>query len=69
MDLNEIKQAVDQGLTVNWCNPAYQVVKDKNNEYLIKCTLNNNFIGLTWADGKTLNGSEDEFFINQNKPS
>lgn len=67
MNLQEIKKAVDQGLTVYWANQAYQVVKNNTNEYLIKCTLNNHCIGLTWQDGKTLNGDEKDFFIKPSK--
>ena len=63
MNLEEIKQAVDNGLNVYHGSLLYPVIKDKNNQYLIKCTLNNYCIGLTWADNKTLNGKESEFFI------
>jgi len=52
----EIRNAVDNGVTVYADNDAYYVVKGKS-EYLIKCSLNNYFIGLTWADGETLNGT------------
>lgn len=67
MTAQQIKQAVDKGSTVYWSNPAYQVIKDRNNEYLIKCTLNNHCIGLTWADGVTLNGKEEEFYTKPSK--
>lgn len=65
MTLNEIKQAVDNGKTVHWSNSAYSVVKDKNNNYLIHCSLNNHCIGLTWRDGITMNGKEKDFYIEQ----
>ena len=62
MTLQEIKEAVDNGKTVYWENGNYTVVKnDKNGEYFIKAS-NGYCIGLTWADGKTLNGKEEEFF-------
>jgi hypothetical protein len=62
MTLQEIKSAVDAGKIVHWSSLLYQVVKDNRGEYLIKC--GQNYIGLTWADGVTLNGKEKDFFIN-----
>lgn len=63
MTLEEIKNAVDDGKTVHWSSTLYKVIKDNLNEYLIKCTSNGFCIGLTWTDGKTLNGKEEQFFI------
>lgn len=63
MTLQEIKDAVDAGEDVCWSNFAYKVVKDNIGQYLIKFIPNNHCIGLTWKDGVTLNGKEDEFFI------
>lgn len=63
MTLEEIKAAVDEGKTVHWANEGYKVVKGANGEYLVCFTANNHCIGLTWRDGKTLNGKPDEFFI------
>ena len=63
MKLEEIKQAVSNGLTVCWLNPAYQVQVDKLQQWTIHCTLNGHKIGLTWDDEVTLNANEDEFFI------
>ena len=65
MNLQEIKDAVNAGLKVHWSNMAYDVICDKNGKWLIKCSLNGYCIGLTWADGKTLNGNESEFFIEE----
>ncbi len=59
----EIKSAVAAGNTVYWSNKAYQVVLDSVGQYLIKCLLNGACIGLTWADGETLNGRPEDFFI------
>jgi hypothetical protein len=64
MNLNEIKEAVDNGETVYWSNKNYKVVKDKNNNYLIKHE-NGNGIDLTWKDNTTLNGEEYQFFISK----
>lgn len=62
MKLEEIKKAVDEGKIVHWANEAYKVIKDDVGQYFIRCTLNNDLIGLTWRDGVTLNGKEEEFF-------
>lgn len=64
MTLQEIKEAVDAGKTVCWSNKGYKVVKGSS-QYLIKYIQNNHCIGLTWQDGVTLNGKEDEFFISE----
>lgn len=65
MTLQEIKDAVEFGKIVHWSNHAYRVIKDTQVEppqWLIFCDINRNCIGLTWRDGQTLNGKEDEFF-------
>jgi len=64
MDVNEIKQAVDDGKKVFWGNDNYEVIKGASG-YLIKSKFNNHCIGLTWLDGVTLNGKEEEFFIEE----
>ena len=56
MTVQEIKQAVDNGLTVHWSTLLYTVIKDSKGQYLIKS--GSHYIGLTWADGVTLNGKE-----------
>ena len=63
MTLKEIKKAIEENNTVCWASDIYEVIKDKNNNYLIKCIINNNCIGLTHKDKITLNGKEEEFFI------
>ncbi len=65
MSLEEIKAAVDAGEQVFWSNRAYPVIKDNIGQYLITCTLSTMCIGLTWLDGVTLNGKEEDFFISQ----
>lgn len=62
MTLQEIKNAVDNGLTVCWSNNGYQVVKWTNG-YHIVYKPSGNAIGLTWKDGITMNGSQEEFYI------
>jgi Tfp pilus assembly protein PilX len=64
MNVHEIKQAVDSGKKVYWSNLGYQVIKDSIGQYLIK-HICGHCIGLTWQDGTTLNGKEEEFFINE----
>lgn len=63
MTIQEIKTAVDQGKTVHWASGMYKVVKDKNNDYLIKCTSNGSCVGLTNLAGDKLNGNKKDFFI------
>lgn len=63
MTIQEIKQAVDAGKTVNWVNGLYEVRKDRYSRYLIVCTSNGYTIGLTNLAGDKLNGEENEFFI------
>ena len=61
MNSEEIKAAVDAGKKVHWSNKSYQVIKGKD-DYLIKGPTGH-AIGLTWEDGKTLNGKEEDFFL------
>lgn len=61
MKAEEIKAAVDAGKKVHWSNKSYQVIKGKD-DYLIKGPTGH-AIGLTWEDGKTLNGKEEDFFL------
>lgn len=65
MTLDQIKQAVQQGKTVHWSNESYIVVKDNHNQWLIVycASTKADAIGLTWRDGVTLNGKEDDFYV------
>ncbi len=66
MNLAEIKDAIDKGKKVFCYTTSYQVVKDKIGQYLIGYDIggrSENYIGLTWRDGITLNGKESDFFI------
>lgn len=65
MTLKQIKDALNDGLTVCWSHDGYQVVKDSFNQYLIKCLNNGHCIGLTHQDGLTMNGKESQFFIKE----
>lgn len=57
----QIRQAVDEGKKVFAGSPAYEVIKDKINQYLIHYIYNEYYIGLTWNDNTTLNGSNFYF--------
>ena len=63
MNLNEIKAAVRAGKTVHWASTNYVVEEDRIGQWHIICLSNRHCIGLTWQDGVTLNGREDQFFV------
>jgi hypothetical protein len=63
MKLQEIKDAVDAGKVVYWKSGAYQVVRSGSGYYISTKGQSPHMIGLTWTDGKTLNGKEEDFFI------
>ncbi len=65
MDAQQIREAIDQGKQVFWGTSGYPVIKDNKGQYLITCTTTSMCIGLTWQDGVTLNGKEEEFFIHE----
>ena len=67
MTLSQIKTAVDQGEAVYWSNKNYQVIKNKFGDYVIRTASNKHEIGLTWADGVTMNGTENEFFMEKGR--
>jgi hypothetical protein len=49
--IEEIKEAVNQGKTVYAESSLYQVIKDRLNQYMIKCTINGNCVGLHGIPG------------------
>lgn len=65
MTLEEIKQAVLSGKTVHWSNHSYKVEIDYVGEGcpFVICSDDGRFIALTWSDGVTLNGKEDDFYV------
>lgn len=63
MTLLEIKQAISEGKRAYWSNKGYRIIQDNKGQYLIIYLSNEYYIGLTWKDGKTLNGDEKDFFI------
>lgn len=63
MTVDEIKKAVDENKNVYWCGKNYKVIKDNLNRYFICYDEASCCVGLTWSDGMTLNGKEEEFFI------
>ena len=62
MNLDEIKQAVNDGKKVYWQEPSYQVICDSKGQWLIK-HANGHCIGLTWDDEVTMNGKAEDFHI------
>jgi len=62
MTLQEIKDAIADGLKVYHGNKNYEVILDKFGRYLIVCEFNGYTIGLTHSDKKTMNGKEADFF-------
>lgn len=69
MNLHEIKSAIENGQAVKWQNDGYNVIKDGNGQYLIEFEANRHSIGLTHADGQTLNGCEADFYIKEMRQS
>ena len=63
MNVQEIKNALKTGKKIFWHHKGYEVIKDSIGQYLIKCHMNDTFIGLTWLDGVTLNGEPKDFYI------
>ena len=61
MTLDQIKNAVDNGLTVRWMNEGYKVIRDSIGQYLI-WNYGGHCVGLTRRDG-TLRESERDFYI------
>ena len=62
MTLQEIKDAVLAGKKVHWMNELYDVVHAKD-QWVTVCNRNGYTIGLTWQDGVTMNGSPEEFYV------
>jgi hypothetical protein len=60
MNLKQIKKAVDAGKVVRWVNESYTIEKDDLNYIIVR---GESFIGLTQKDGKTMNGKEEQFYI------
>ena len=67
MKLQAIKEAIEEGKNVHWSNSLYQVIKTKNDTYIIYCKSNGYCIELTHKDNLTLNGKQDDFYILDNE--
>lgn len=76
MTVNEIEDAVRKGKKVHWTTDNYIVdmhtVKGRNfpgteevssEQFDILCLSNDHRVGLTWIDGVTLNGKEEDFYV------
>ena len=62
MTFDEIKQAINDGSQVYWCNSSYQVIKDSTGYRIVHIDDKNDSISLTWQDTDQLNGEEHEFY-------
>lgn len=66
MTLKEIKAAVISGRRVFWVHEGYEVkawrIGTPQEDWVVVCHSNGHAIGLTWRDGVTMNGREDQFF-------
>ena len=65
MTIEQIKGAVDLGLSVKWANDGYDVIKDSLGQYLIKYRPTGHCIGLTNAAGDNLNGQPEQFYVSR----
>ena len=67
MKLEEIKAAVRSGKKVCWASDIYEVklhhFRDGSENWVVTCIPNNHSIGLTWRDGVTMNGKEEQFYV------
>lgn len=66
MNLQETKSAVESEQKVYGKSFLYEVVFD-GNEYFITCKSTNHKIGLVWEAGRTMDGKEQDFFMNLRK--
>ena len=62
MNLQEIKDAVNAGLTVHWANEGYEVIHDKLDQWLVVFTSNGYTTGLVTKAGQ-LREDPTKFFI------
>jgi hypothetical protein len=60
--LQEIKDAVAKGQTVCWQVDGYRV-RQAGSKLLVVCLSNGSAIGLAWADGLTMNGKPEDFYV------
>jgi hypothetical protein len=63
VNLDQIKEAVLSGHVVHWKTTAYRVIRDSIGQWLVICPSTGGCWGLTWADGKTVNGQPVDFFL------
>lgn len=61
MNLDQIKQSVNQGLKVYWGDTGYQVIIDSLGQYFIKCLFNGRVSEL--VDSQFSEYKETDFFI------
>lgn len=65
MTLDEIKKAVSDGRKVHWVNKNYEVICDSIGQWMVRCIINDSYVGLTRSDGVTLVGNECQFYVDK----
>lgn len=69
LSLEQILEAKQQGKRVFWASYGYEVLLAEGKDpteplnYFIKYMPNGSCQGLTWLDGKTVNGKAEDFFV------
>jgi hypothetical protein len=61
MNLDQIKQSVNQGLIVYWGDSGYRVIVDSLGQYFIKCSFNGRVSQL--VDSQFSEYKQNDFFI------
>ncbi|RLF43818.1 MAG: hypothetical protein DRN17_05630 [Thermoplasmata archaeon] len=64
MTINEIQTATDAGKIVCWRTSLFVVTKNSQG-YEVVCLSTGSTMGLLWMDGITLNGNEEDFFLQE----
>ncbi len=62
MTLAEIKEAVNKNIEVYYKSSNYVITRSGDEYYIMSLGGDEHTIGLTWMDGITMNGKEEDFF-------
>ena len=63
MNLDQIKFAANQGLTIFWGDSGYQVIVDSLGQYFIKCKFNGHLIPL--IDSQFDEFKQSDFYLGE----
>lgn len=63
MNLDQIKCAANQGLTIFWGDSGYQVIVDSLGQYFIKCKFNGHLIPL--IDSQFDEFKQSDFYLGE----